>query len=224
MEQARTPEGTVAHELSAWRGRRQLTAQQLAEQIAMFGGKLSRQAISKIENGDRGVSLDELLLIARALRVPPVLLLLPVGRANEDGRPVEVQVLPGENVMPWHALRWFNGEARFPSAYESIDGVDPDQVSVSLRDPEEGWEQWAAPALLFREHDQLVREWWAIPPRLRELPFGTPEEKQATRDAQWARVMADLRRVHEEMRRHGLMPPRIPKELIKNSERSDQGS
>lgn len=218
MDQARTPEETVAHELSAWRDRTRVTAQQLADRIAELGGKLSRQAISKIENGDRGVSLDELLLIARALRVPPALLLFPIGRADEVG------VLPGVGVYPGAALRWFTGEARFPTPPEPIEGVDPDKVSVSLRDPEEGWEQGAAPALLFREHQQLVREWWAIPPRLRELPFGTPEEKQATRDAQWARVMADLRRVHEEMRRHGLTPPPIPKELTENSERPDQGS
>lgn len=46
------------------------SAQRLADQVVAEGGDLSRQAISKIENGDRKVSLVEAIQLSAALGVP----------------------------------------------------------------------------------------------------------------------------------------------------------
>lgn len=218
----------LADRVRHYRQLRQWSVRQLAEECARLGAsKLTSSSLANIERGQaegakrqrRQVDVEELVVLARALQVPPVLLLFPVGRADE------VELVPGTNAWPWSALRWFIGEVRFPSPYiPAGEPQPPGHLPEWIEDPKEGWEQWAAPALLFREHERLEREWWAIPPRLRELPFGTPEEKQATRDALWARVMTDLRRVHKEMRRHGLTPPSIQKEILENSERPDQGN
>jgi transcriptional regulator with XRE-family HTH domain len=213
MDQAPTPANVLAHELSAWRDRTKTTAQQLAERITELGGKLTRQAISKIENGQRGVSIDELFLIARALRVPPALLLFPVGRSRPKDFD-EVELAPGTPRHPWTGLRWFVGDIRFPSENAPQGNpAPPGEPTDFYDDPEEGWEQWAAPTLLFREHQHLIAEWWAIPPRLRELPFGTDAEKTAVRDAQQAQTKEKLLRVREEMKRAGLTPPPFPRDL-----------
>ncbi len=101
MPDASSPEQVLVRELRAWRERRGLTAQQVADRI---GGKLSRQAISKVENEDRKVTLDELAVLAWALDVPPILLTLPLGREPA------VQILPGHTVPTWNAVKWWIGE------------------------------------------------------------------------------------------------------------------
>lgn len=64
--------GTAVRRL---RDERRWTALDLVHRLQPLGGDLSRQAISKIETGARGVSIDELCLLARALDVQPVDLL-----------------------------------------------------------------------------------------------------------------------------------------------------
>jgi transcriptional regulator with XRE-family HTH domain len=54
-----------------------ISAKTLSERIAALGGSLSRQAISMIETGHRGVTLDELMYLARAMKISPLRLLLP---------------------------------------------------------------------------------------------------------------------------------------------------
>lgn len=101
------PEGpteVLARQLRTWRGERNLSAQGLAERIAELGGNLSRVAISKIENGDRGVSLDEWLQLAHALAVPPPLLFLDL----ERGTPV--RIAPAVELHPWLAWEWVVGD------------------------------------------------------------------------------------------------------------------
>jgi transcriptional regulator with XRE-family HTH domain len=97
-----TPEDALARELARWRKVRDLTAQQLADRIAERGGNLSRQAISKIENGDRKVTLDEVATLAIALNVSPVLLAFPLGREDV------VRILD-QDVPTWNAVRWWSG-------------------------------------------------------------------------------------------------------------------
>lgn len=85
------PEERLARAIRDHRVRLHITAQELAERVAKAGGKLSRQAISKIENGDRGISVDELFVLARALETPPLLLLFPADDL-------------------WPEAKWFTGE------------------------------------------------------------------------------------------------------------------
>lgn len=87
------------------RGRR-LTVQALAERCTDLGLPLGRPTIAKLENGIREtITVGELQVLAKALGVPPVLLLFPLGRA------ATVEVLPGEHADTLDALAWFTGSA-----------------------------------------------------------------------------------------------------------------
>jgi transcriptional regulator with XRE-family HTH domain len=83
-----------------------LTAQHLAVRTEEHGYPLTRVAISKIESNSRSGKVDvaEVMVLAQALGIPPVMLLfadLPDG---------EVEVLPGQRMATDEALLWFTGE------------------------------------------------------------------------------------------------------------------
>jgi hypothetical protein len=52
----------------------------------------------------------ELLVIAAALNVPPVLLISPVGAA------AETEIVPGNRVAAFRAVQWLSGETPIPHA------------------------------------------------------------------------------------------------------------
>jgi len=121
-----TDEGAEKWEskLSGWFGwavltrRRELglTAVQLAARTEELGYPVSRVAITKIENNARSGKLvvAELLILAAALEMPPMLLLFPTyphGRA---------ELLPGRQAPVRDAATWVSGVDPLPSR------VDPD--------------------------------------------------------------------------------------------------
>jgi transcriptional regulator with XRE-family HTH domain len=84
-----------------------LTAQQLAQRTADLGYPVTRVAISKIEGGLRAGKLDvaEVLVLAAALDMPPILLLFP---DFPDG---PVENLPGRKpTISRNAALWFSGQ------------------------------------------------------------------------------------------------------------------
>lgn len=107
-EHGKSPSQVLAELLPAIRARRQLSAQQLAAAVRKLGGTLDRAAISKIETGARGVSLDEAVLLAVALDVAPVHLLTP----RDDDEPVSVA--PAVTVAADRARRWVRGLEPLP--------------------------------------------------------------------------------------------------------------
>lgn len=87
------------------------SAQWLADETERLGFPISRAAIANYESGrKKGLDLAELLTLAAALRVPPVVLLFP---DLPDG---PVEALPGVTVDSWGAAAWCSGEARSPAA------------------------------------------------------------------------------------------------------------
>ncbi len=166
---------------------RKLTAQGLADRCKDLGLPIGRPAIAKLESGIRqSVSAAEVQVLARALDVPPLLLLAPLGQQDTT------EVLPGQFLDPLAAMAWFAGEARFgdPAPYavlreESRPGPDND-------DAEE-----------FRTHRFLVDT------LARSLQRGAPNddfEYRGQLDTQ-ARV---IRHVRDEIRRRALTPPALP--------------
>ena len=94
----------VADEVRRRRG--SLTVQALADRTSELGYPISRSRLSDIERGDRGALLGvaELIVLGRALNVPPLQLLYP-------GVPGEViDVLPGTPTLSIAAAHWFSGE------------------------------------------------------------------------------------------------------------------
>jgi transcriptional regulator with XRE-family HTH domain len=81
----------------------------LADETERLGYPISRAAIANYESGrKRGLDIAELLVIAGALRIPPVALLFP---QLPDG---PVEVLPGTETSSWEAAGWFSGEESSP--------------------------------------------------------------------------------------------------------------
>lgn len=118
------------------KGKRGITAQALAERCNQLGLPLDRAVIAKLEKGMRQtITVGELLILARALGVPPLHLTLPIG--SED----VAEILPGEPVDTWAAAKWFTGESdRLPGDTEATQDTET--------------------ASLYREHDRLFKAYW----------------------------------------------------------------
>jgi len=102
----------IAASIKALRGRR--STQWLADRTAELGHPISRTAISNLEVGrKRAVDVPELAVLARALGVPPLLLLYPAISAGE------VEVLPGHRTSSWSAVQWFAGRAPYTATDET---------------------------------------------------------------------------------------------------------
>ena len=91
----------------------------------------------------------------------------------------------------------------------------PSSIPEWYEDPEEGWEEGAAPAILFRNHAAQVRSWKNAPNEIRRRqPNGGDEQRMreelsALRGALEQAITATRR----EILRHGLTPPPPPPEL-----------
>lgn len=134
----------VAAEIQRHRKRRGWSAQKLSDECAAGGLQMPRSTLADLENGRRaGLSVAELLVIARALDVPPLLLLFPVGR--EAG----TEVLPGVVRPPFRAAAWFSGECPFP-------GEDDDDYVISIA---ADWNVATGnPLAIYRLHDRETAE------------------------------------------------------------------
>ncbi|WP_299489911.1 helix-turn-helix domain-containing protein [uncultured Gordonia sp.] len=87
------------------RGKR--SAQWLADQTGELGHPIPRTTISETENGRRtSITVQELVVLAQALGVPPIELLYP-GVPDAD-----TEVLPNDRRTAWQAAQWFSGEDR----------------------------------------------------------------------------------------------------------------
>lgn len=91
------------------------TASELSRRTAELGYRISRGAIAKIESNLRSGKIDvaEVLVLAAALDIPPVLLLFP--QLSTDGGAV---VLPGFLAKEDDAVRWMSGQVSFPQEYD----------------------------------------------------------------------------------------------------------
>ncbi|WP_405797214.1 helix-turn-helix domain-containing protein [Streptomyces sp. NBC_01506] len=195
----------VARNIQRVRKARQLKQSDVSERLAAAGRPTLPTVVSKIERGERRIDVDDLIAFGRALDVPPALLLFPLG---EDQN---VEVLAGQLTPTWDAFRWFVGEAPFPGDAGTPHGE---------RDPETGlaewyenpWQEGAAPVVLWREHAERVREWFAVPGRVRRLRLDEEGEREQ-RAREWEQAEAALRQTRNTMRMRGLKPPRLPEEL-----------
>jgi transcriptional regulator with XRE-family HTH domain len=96
----------VATNLAALRRRRDVTVRGLSERLARLGVSLQPSGITKIEQGQRSVSVDDLVALAVALNVSPARLLLP--DAYDDS---PAQLTPEVAVPSARSWRWAEGRA-----------------------------------------------------------------------------------------------------------------
>ena len=71
----RTDRNEIGPTLSQLREKLGLTQEDLAGRAAAIGWSISRDVVKRIERGEREVTDIELKLLAKALRIPPALLL-----------------------------------------------------------------------------------------------------------------------------------------------------
>lgn len=183
-----------------------MSAQQLADRTAQLGSPIPRSVLANLESGRRNsVSVDELVILARALQVPAILLVFPVGRCRG------VEAIPGQEIPPWDAVRWFSGQ-RFEALFK-----------VPLREVL-GGPGLDFPVEVYRDHDFAVAT-WAHERQLAEAQLEAAERDKNTalkdahlRLAEGASLRATqaedhLREVRRRIRDGDLMPPVLPPEL-----------
>jgi transcriptional regulator with XRE-family HTH domain len=184
----------VGRNVEARRQQLGLTSIELAARCKALGHPLHRVVISNLENGYReGVSLADLLTLARALDMPPALLAFPLGSV------AEVEALPGQSVETWPAYSWFVGETSFPGADDATDWASNDGRVGAYRRHAELLMTWTnnARALAANERDNAL--------------------EQETRDALARRsrhmlelAEGELRELRRHLRTLGLLPPPLP--------------
>lgn len=135
------------------------------------------------------MDVEEIVALARVFNVPPVTLLFPVGHAGTT------ELLPGEHVDPWLALKWFCGRA-------TLDGEPPSPDAADLS--------------RFDDHDRLLAEAEAAQADA-ELERGGPKEQEAERA--WRIALRDLRTIRAVIRQRGLTPPALPDYLAEVDEK-----
>ncbi|MFG2948153.1 helix-turn-helix domain-containing protein [Streptomyces adustus] len=184
-------------------GGRRMTAQALANRTAELGHPLDRSVIAKLEKGFRQtVTVADVLVLARALDVPPVALLFPLDEP-------QVELLPGEISSMWPALQWFGAEGPYPLP------------SGSDAEPQ----RWDPPPsiALFRQHEDFVRQCQQAAARAAESRLQSTLaddddrarwEASAEADAQLALSLRDtIKALRKTLRAANHEPPPLPKAL-----------
>lgn len=188
-----------ARQLRHWRSERNLSAQGLADRLAEIGSELTRRSISKIENGDRGVSLDEWLQLAHALAVPPPLLFLDF----QAGGPVAIA--PNVALHPWIVWEWIGGDHASP-----VPG--PNGQAVVSRVEEFGRAKTAI--YLYKHQGKAASAVHAARSAIRAAEYVADDEQLRAARAQFADALGELTKILDEMIEHDIAPPGKPAEWI----------
>ncbi|MBU8859652.1 MULTISPECIES: helix-turn-helix transcriptional regulator [unclassified Micromonospora] len=139
---------TIATQIRNWRNVRGLSAQQLSERCASIGYPIPRNIIANIETGRRGsITVPEVIIIAMALNVPPILLIYPVGKE------LAVRTSPRQDCGTFYAARWFMGDTRPTPDMAGLD--EPDDYKSAVLE----WESARDIVQTYQRHGTLVRRY-----------------------------------------------------------------
>lgn len=95
---------TTGRNLATLRKRRGLTTRQLSAALERAGRPIPASGITRMEKGERAVTVDDLVALATVFDVSPAALMLP----PEDSGPVHITP---SKAVPWDvAWRWAHGE------------------------------------------------------------------------------------------------------------------
>lgn len=197
---ARIGESVATHRRAAG-----LSARELSERCAELGYAISRGQIANLENGRKeSVTVAEVEVLARALWVPPLLLMFPLGREQE------VEAVPGASLPPWFAVQWWRGEG-LPMRFDDDEGLPKGLPADWYSDADPALS--GAPAIsLFSEHERAtyrlvdIRHTLRDPKRREQLLELVPAAEE--------NAVQDLRNVRTLMLRWGLIPPPLPEGFL----------
>jgi transcriptional regulator with XRE-family HTH domain len=194
----------IAGEVRRYRRERGMSAQKLADECGRLGLPIARSVIANLEHGRRdAVSVAELLVLAAALRIPPLLLVIPVARQEA------LEILPGTEAPTWAAALWWRGEADFQ------DYGDGPRLSAGITTE--------TPVTWVQAHQGLVVKWSAayrlMGDAARAMQSGAPGDQERFRDMYETErknldhFAKELATVRAQMQGLGLIPPALPREL-----------
>ena len=167
----------IGNALAQVRAERKLSARELSERCAELGYPIPRNTIANLESGrKRDVPIQEIAVLAAALRVPPMRLMASLG---ETGR---VPVLPRLHADPVDAVRWLSGEGRLRFEAPGDSGVDGGWPS---KDEDEAYRSGLGPLELLRTHYDLELQIRALGPN--------PLERDPMRASHLIEVLIDIR-------------------------------
>lgn len=167
---------------------RRYTFAELSKRLKDIGRPIPVLGLRRIEMGQRRVDVDDLMALALALDVPPVLLLLPLGHELHS------EVAPGRREETWDAVRW-------------VTGRDRDQMT--------DWRHSGVATQLWEAHDAALVEWVkAIQFAVDAQKMGVPASMALERmEANQKDAEKSLALIRANMRTQGLTPPFLPNEL-----------
>lgn len=213
----------AAQQINALRKRAGLNRDQLAEKCRDLGApdNMTAAAVANIETGRpdpatgrrrRDITVDELVIFALALNVPPVVLLFPVGHVEQ------VEVLPKAVRPTMLAANWFMAEQPW------CDTSNADGKWFADFDRLDDWRRNRAGIDYYRQVSQIVRDWDAADKeaeRQRErMDAATDDAARETArraaesaDGLAAQHVAALRQAQRSARGQGFVPAALPEEL-----------
>jgi len=202
----------IAESVRHHRKLRGMSAQQLADACSELGyAGMTRSVIANLETGARdSLSVPEWLILARALGVPPLLLLYPLGRTEE-----RIEVLPGVELSPWEGLVYAE------TGCHPANGITEDTTIALFRNHDSGVRQWRRASAELRDIERaLAGESQAVKkprhPSLRDSdpnPADDPRHLAAARTSLAANVdlqVQGIRLMRNAIRGLGLTPPQLP--------------
>jgi transcriptional regulator with XRE-family HTH domain len=190
----------VATNLRQIREKRRLSYTEIAARLEELGRPIPILGLRRIERGERRVDLDDLAALARALHVPPILLIFSVGTTEP------IDVLPGQKMPDWDAIRWFIGERASPG------------------DDDPTWRTSAEPLQRLHEHDVALKRSLRLTTDAERRRQAAERAKEHNNEARaeslleaaallesMAQAEADrVAEMRDSLRRTGLEPPTVP--------------
>lgn len=132
----------IGREVQRLRKAAGLTAQQLGDRAGQLGLKMTRQAISDLENGRRRyVTTAELVILAASLNTSPVNLVYP------GPYDLQVELMPGWSVFEYDAAEWFSGIQSHLFGADELITNQPDML--------EKFQQWN----LWETNTETLNQW-----------------------------------------------------------------
>ncbi|MDL9944269.1 helix-turn-helix transcriptional regulator [Gordonia sp. ABSL11-1] len=113
--------------IRATREAQSLSAVKLSALTEEVGHRIHRVAIGKMEEGEREPTVTELIVLARALRVPPLELIYP---NLPDGF---AEAWPGHVERAFTAAQWFSGELALVDEPDGSASFDQHEVADTTR-------------------------------------------------------------------------------------------
>lgn len=203
----------VARSIRRLREKQRVSYAELAKRLAEAGRPIPLLGLSRMENGDRRIDLDDLVAVAQALRVPPIWLIFPVGVPEDD----EVEVTPGVQIPVEAALAWFNGDG---DAFYDYFGQGDYDAQTELwawydmpKDVDRLYVAGNSLLRLNRAHRQYLLEWYHLWDRSSRVQEAIDQPTGRFVFALASLIEENLRLIRNEMRQQGLPLPRLPEAL-----------